>query len=924
MSVPGPPSPDPRLPTLVSTYRVQLNSTFTLRDALEIVPYLDDLGISHLYTSPMLMARPGSTHGYDVADPTRINPEIGTEEDLRALASALRQRGMGILLDIVPNHMGIGPSNPFWEDLLRHGQGSQFAPWFDVEWHATDADRGRIVLPVLGDTLDRVLERGEIGLATSESGHVRLTYFDASFPIDPATVPEELELAVRDPGAGAELVAAYTSGPVARARLAALIARQHYRLTFWREGNWRINYRRFFDINELAGVRAEDPAVFDATHALLLRWVEEGLVHGFRVDHVDGLRDPRGYLERLRAVSEVAARVAGLHEFPIVVEKIISPGEHLRREWPVQGTTGYEYLNDLEAVFIDADGARAIERDYRAMRRLPARDEGRTFQDFVRDGKERVLRGPLRADMRRLARRLASLGVTPAMAAADEAPDPAALRRAPRGAALHPIASGVARFVAACPVYRTYLDGRDELPHEDDRRVLEQTTARAQEGASEAEHAVVARTAELFLRPMRADDPDRDARLRFILEFQQTTGPATAKGVEDTALYAYVPLVSRNEVGGEPDRPLHDAVDRLHAANAERQRDWPLAMLATNTHDTKRSADVRARLDVLSELPDLWRRTVLRWRRLNRRHRVTIGGRLSPDTNTEYLLYQTLVGMWPAPVMGKRVDDPPPRAWIDEAAERVEQYMMKAVKEAKTFTSWTDPDPKYEEAVKQFVHAVLAAGDDTTFASDVSRFVARIAAAGAWNALARMAVHYTSPGTPDTYQGDEFWFRALVDPDNRRAVDFQARRNALAALPAALDADAAAELARDPAADRLKLHVVRRLLRVRRDHPELFRSGTYEPLVISGARAGHAFAFARRHGDAAAVVVVPRLVAGCFGKRGEPLQAAWSDMALELPADLAARSWTNAIDGRQMRLSTDLAPVLAPIPVAVLVSPAGG
>nr|MBA3891337.1 hypothetical protein [Gemmatimonadaceae bacterium] len=628
------------------------------------------------------------------------------------------------------------------------------------------------------------------------------------------------------------------------------------------------------------------------------------------------LRDPRGYLERLRAESEVAARVAGLSEFPIVVEKIISPGERLRREWPVDGTTGYEYLNDLEALFIHPEGARAVERDYRAMRRLTQRDDGQTFHDVVLDGKMRVLRGPLRADMRRLARQLVALGVTAAMDAADESPDPGALRRAPAGPTLHPVAAGIARFVAACPVYRTYIDGRDELPHADDRRVLEQTAARAQEGASEAEHAVIARLAELFLRPIRDDDADREARLRFILAFQQTTGPATAKGVEDTALYAYVPLVSRNEVGGEPDRPLHDAVERLHAANAERARDWPRALLATNTHDTKRSADVRARLDVLSEIPDHWRRVVLRWRRLNKRHRVAIAGRLAPDTNTEYLLYQTLVGMWPPPIVGHRMDDPPSREWLRKAAGRVEQYMTKAVKEAKVFTSWTDPDPKYEETVIRFVHAVLGDDADPTFLSDVSRFVARVSGAGAWNSLARIAVHFTSPGTPDTYQGDELWFRALVDPDNRRPVDFTQRAAMLGDLK--LDADKLAALARDPASDLLKLHVVRSILHMRRDNAELFRRGSYEPVAITGERARHAFAFVRRHGDAAVLVVVPRLAAGCFGKRGEPLAGAWAEMGLELPGDLRGRRWKHVITGEELTGDGGVQRILGVVPVGVL------
>ncbi len=388
---------------LTSTYRLQIHKDFPLSKVREIVPYLRDLGISHLYTSPLLAARPGSTHGYDVVDPSKVNPEIGTEDELRALAGEVHAAGMGIVLDIVPNHMGIGTDNPYWEDVLTHGQQSRYARWFDIDWDAHAKRRGKVVLPVLGDELAAVLEKGELGLDISESGGVRLKYYDNTWPLDPATVPSELQLVQLDPNAK-PAAEEWARGEEGKKRLRALLDKQHYKLSFWRCAPSDINYRRFFDINDLAAVRTEDPQVFAETHAKILEWVAGGVIDGLRVDHVDGLRDPLGYLERLRG--EVGRRTQGRSvTFPIFVEKILSPGEHLRREWPVEGTTGYETLNDIESIFIHNDGALSIERMYRRMRRVAGREL--TFEEVAREGKLKVLRGALRADMRRLARLLA-------------------------------------------------------------------------------------------------------------------------------------------------------------------------------------------------------------------------------------------------------------------------------------------------------------------------------------------------------------------------------------------------------------------------------------------------------------------------------------------------------------------------------------
>ena len=941
---------------LTSTYRLQVHKGFPLAKVREIVPYLEALGISHLYLSPLLTARPGSTHCYDVVDPTRVNPEVGTEEELRALATQVHAAGMGIVLDLVPNHMGIGPYNPYWQDVLTHGRQSRYAKWFDIDWDAHAKRRGKVVLPVLGDELAAVLEKGELGLDISESGGVRLKYHDNSFPLDPATVPPELQLVQLDPNAK-PAAEDWVRGEDGQTRLRALLGAQHYKLAFWRCAPSDINYRRFFDINELAAVRVEDPEVFAETHAKVLEWVGDGVIDGLRIDHVDGLRDPLGYLRRLRQeVEGHRSEVPGAGSlprtydlgprtdspFPIFVEKILSPGEHLRREWPVQGTTGYETLNDIESIFIDNDGAQAVEQMYRRMRRLKIGDREVTFADVARDGKLKVLRGPLRADVKRLARTLARGEGGGRRAEGNSNLQPATSHLEGRH-----LVAGIIQLITALPVYRTYIDGRQPLPCPEDRDVIERAVAIAQEHADEKEHAVVSQIAKVFLEPLDEVEGERSEvgeerraptshlaprtshRLEFILTFQQTTGPATAKGVEDTALYNYFPLASRNEVGGEPDRPLHNAVERFHAANAERRRDWPLALVATNTHDTKRSADLRARVDVLSETPREWERYLVRWRRLNKRLKVSVKGRLSPDTNTEYLLYQTLIGLWPAPRADRRADDLPDDAWFAGAAERLERYMLKAVKEAKTHTSWTDPDQEYEDSVKRFVHAILDPKADSPFLQNVARFVHTIAHAGLWNSLARVLVHYTVPGTPDTYQGDELWNFTLVDPDNRQPVNYE-HRLAYLAEPAlsekSTDGRAALvrDLARSPEDPRLKLLVVRQTLHARRSLPALFRDGDYMPLSGTGACADHVFAFARRQDGEAAITIVPRLTVPLL--RGEGQQATgevWGDTRLILPPDLATHAWRSALTGREVRAEGNalgLARLLVDLPIDLLVT----
>ena len=869
-------------PLLTATYRVQMNHAFRFPDALGIVPYLHSLGVSHLYVSPILAARRGSMHGYDVADPTRVNPELGTEDDLRALAAALHERGMGLVVDIVPNHMGTGPDNPFWEDVLAHGERSRYARWFDIDWRGAPGHR-KIVLPVLGDELDAVLTRGELRLDVGDSDK-RLLYGQQSFPLDPGTLTPEMQLALWDPEAITDPTAllASTEG---REGLRHLLEAQHYRLTFWRHAPTELNYRRFFDVNELVALRMEDPAVFAETHALVLRWVREGVVDGLRVDHVDGLADPLGYLQRLReAVGDAA--------FPIVVEKILSPGERLRADWPVQGTTGYEFLNDLEDVFLDGAGFDAIERCYRRMRRLPA---AIGFGEFAWRGKTAMLKGALQPDVQRLVSLLEPL------ASAEGHGDWPAAR----------LAEGLVQFMAALPVYRTYLDGRTAAACDDDRAVIEcAMTEATRRGQATAD--VVGFIGAVLREGAGRGTAGEGAWLAFVQRLQQTSGPATAKGVEDTALYQYVPLASRNEVGGAPDRPLGDAVGRLHAANAERAARWPASLICTNTHDTKRSADVRARLDVVSELPREWERHTRRWRRLNSRHRTVVNGRVVPEPNTEYLFYQTLVGLWPSPRSGRRADDLPDRAWRAAARERLERYMLKAVREAKVRTSWIDPDAAYEDGVRRFIGGVLEPNEDAPFLADVARLVARIAPAAALVSLARVLVHLTAPGTPDVYQGDEDWNFALVDPDNRSPVDYGRRAESLAREAGggrreapggdagrATRGASTAQAVAAPHAHLDKLGLTATLLRARRDNSELFTSGGYEPLLVDGARAGQLLAFGRAWGEVRAIVVAPRLLAQVAGTDGsEPV--AWGSTCVALPEGYRGRRWRSVLTGEEL------------------------
>ena len=944
------------MPEIRATYRLQLHAGFTLAAAREIVPYLSRLGISHLHCSPMLEARRGSTHGYDVVNPARLDPELGSEADLEALHGELVSHGMGIVLDIVPNHMATSSENPAWDDVMAHGPASGFSRWFDIDWRATERElRSRVLLPILGDRLSDVLQRGELALE-SRDGVPRVRYFEHDMPLDPSTLPPVLaaavagcrevlprehpacatlaeiaealrrlprrnsrraaalarrrelapgllrrlrELAASVPQVAAAIAAAaqaFGSGEKGERRLRRLLDAQVYRLAHWRRAAREINYRRFFDVNDLVALHMEDPEVFAQTHELVLEWRRRGWVDGFRIDHPDGLLDPLGYFRRLSA-----AAFAEEPAPPIFVEKILSHGETLRAGWPVAGTTGYDFLNQAEALFIDPAGFEAIERHYRRQIRQPLE-----FPAIARQGKRLVLETGLSAGVRRLADRL----LKPAGAAH---PLPAVPRQE--------LLRAIEETIVALPVYRTYIDGRSPIPGPEDRRLLENAIANARARGRSSGAALDLLEDVLLARGGEGRSPDAERfGLRFVERFQQISGPAAAKGVEDTAFYAYAPLLSRNEVGGGPEAPLGDASAGFHAANAERAARWPGGLLAVTTHDTKRTADVRSRLDVLSELPAEWAKRVRHWDRLNLPNKQTVRGRRVPDPVTVNHLLQAMLGIWPFGPQG--VGD------LEVLRERLEGYMLKAVREAKVRTTWTDPDESFEQALRSNVAALLAPDRSPRFLDDLERFAARIGPAGLWNALGRTVLHLASPGIPDLYQGDELWNFALVDPDNRRPVDFETRRRVLDEVERGSGADPEerarymAELVSHPEDGRIKLHVIRAALAARRAHPAALRSRTYLPLEAVGASAERIIAFGRGDGTERLVAAVPRFLASHVLAGGSPTDPAlWDGTSLPLPKDWPVR-WTCALSGRPIEAQPGrglpAADLFATLPIALL------
>lgn len=811
------------LPENAASYRLQLHEGFGFDDAGAVTDYLADLGITHLYLSPILQARHGSNHGYDVVDHDRLNQDLGGAEAYERLVQAWEPRA--IVVDIVPNHMAItDPANRWWWDVLKRGPESRYAPYFDIDWDPSEAKlRHSILMPILGDHYGRVLEAGEIRLETGPHGGV-VRYHEHVLPLAEGTAPDDLTVVNADVDALHEVLEA-----------------QHYRLARWTAAGRELNYRRFFAINDLAALRVDRPEVFDAVHGFLLSLIGEGAIHGLRVDHIDGLRYPGDYLERL----------AGLvPEVPIWVEKILEGDEQLPVSWPVAGTTGYDFLTRVGGLFVDPEGEKPLTDIYTTFTRVRTDPEV-----LARDAKMAMMKTELATDIERLTDLF--VGVCESLPRYRDFTRPE-LRHTLR------------ETLASMPVYRTYGDSRTATIAPGDSATIAAATADARARRSDLDPESFDLLADVLLLRIEGEQAEALA-----MRFQQTSGPVMAKGMEDTFFYAYNRFVAANEVGGDPLRSA-GSVDAFHEANAHTQQRWPDSLLATSTHDTKRSEDVRARLAVLSEIPEQWGTAVDRWAQMNERHRPPG----FEDHNMEYLLYQTLVGAWPL------------------SSERAVAYMNKAAKEAKEHTSWIAPDETYDAALASFVEAVV---DDPMFAAEMERFVAPLIEPGRIVSLAQTLLKITSPGVPDFYQGSEVWDQSLVDPDNRRPVDYAARRRLLdevttmSAHKTWARADSGAP----------KMFLIHRALKALARFPAPFDGDDgYRPLAADGAGADSVVAYMR---GGAVIVIVPRLVMSLGGR--------WDDTSIALPWG----RWTNVFTESVVEQRAVLRDTLDRFPVAMLV-----
>jgi (1->4)-alpha-D-glucan 1-alpha-D-glucosylmutase len=991
-----------------ATYRLQFNRHFTFRDARDLVPYLFALGISDCYASPILQARAGSSHGYDICDHSRLSPELGGEEGFADFAAALREHGMGLILDAVPNHMGIGdPSNVWWMDVLENGPGSRYASFFDIDWHPVNvALENKVLLPLLEDQYGRVLEEGRIRLAY-EAGAFSVWYYQHRLPVAPCTYPAILEHAhailagtlgeghehLRElrsvltalgylpprtdsspdkvaerqrekevikrrlaalTAAGAEVEAAIAAAvglfngtpgqPRSYDLLDGLLERQSYRLAFWRVAAEEINYRRFFDVNELVAIRMELPEVFEATHRVLFRLLAQGLATGLRIDHPDGLRDPAAYFRQLQEgyllarwdqgergscqtagggwpglrLCEAPGVPTGVsktpprpHEQPgssgaspsrplyVVAEKILSEGEALPPDWAVDGTTGYDFLTTVNGLFIDADQRDAFDHIYRSFTGASIR-----YDQLVNSAKKMTMLVLMASEINALAHQLDRI---------------AERNRRCRDFTLNSLTFALREVIACLPVYRTYLTDPSRVAFQD-RSVVEKAIAEAKRRNPRTAEAVFDFVGDAVLLRTVQDFPeaDRPGLVEWALKFQQLTGPVMAKSVEDTVFYTYNRLVSLNEVGGSPDS-FGLSVAAFHRRSAERLERWPHSQLTTSTHDTKRSEDVRARLNALSEMPEEWRAALARWERLNAPGKMMVEGQPAPDRNDEYLLYQTLLGAWP--------EGPLDRHALARFRGRIVDYMQKATKEAKVHTSWINPNEGYDRAVRRFVEHLLPDSGQSPFLGGLLALQRRVAYFGRFNSLSQVLLKLTSPGVPDLYQGCELWDYSLVDPDNRRPIDYRRRREILAELAQRIArergrARLANELVASAQDGKIKAYVIHQALNFRRDHEALFRQGDYLPLEATGPQCDHVCAFARCTGGEFVLVVVPRLVVRLAGGVEQPPlgPGVWVDTLLHLPPHLANRDYANVFTGEKLSPGDSLllGELLGRFPVALL------
>jgi (1->4)-alpha-D-glucan 1-alpha-D-glucosylmutase len=931
--------------TPIATYRLQLNRDFTFAQATAIVPYLSALGISHCYVSPCLKARAGSMHGYDIVDHNSLNPEIGSPEDFDHFVTALHEHGMGLILDIVPNHMGVmGNDNTWWLDVLENGQASVYASFFDIDWRPIKAElHSKVLIPVLHDHYGVVLEGGELKLAfRPERGEFDVWYRDHRFPVDPREYPRVLkhcpgtlaaelseqnpdvleleslitafshlparyetssdriaernrdkeihkrrlaELCARSPEISGCIVSAIDlingnpADPASFGQLHELIKAQTFRLANWRVASDDINYRRFFDSNDLAGIRMENEAVFEATHRLVFRLIADGKVDGLRIDHPDGLYNPREYFERLnRSIAGTAKNNTENGSHYVVIEKILSGTERLPSEWPVCGTTGYDFANLVNGLFVDPAAAVSLDRIYRNFI-----DDEIDLDDLTYRCRKLIIRVALASELNVLASQVARIALS---------------KRRTCDFTLNSLADALTEVVAGFPVYRTYVTPSDVS--DKDVRYISSAVASAKWRSPAADTSIFDFVGRVLLTSIaEGQDPAyRDAVTTFAMKFQQFTSPVMAKGLEDTAFYRYNRLVSLNDVGSELHR-FGTTTSEFHLANQACLRSWPQTMLATSTHDSKRSEDVRARINVLSEISARWRLRVREWRRFNRSHKSLVNGRPAPSPNDEYLLYQILLGAWPLDPLR---DTNERRSFC----ERIENYMLKAIREAKQNTSWINRNTEYETAVSSFVRTLLMPGAQNQFLNDFIPFQHRVARTGLWNSLAQTLLKLTCPGMPDTYQGNELWDLSLVDPDNRRPVDYAHRQRVFRDIREPRN-DLAKSLLETPEDGRIKLYLIWKTLGLRQQQPDLFQAGEYLPLAVGGTKANHVVAFARKSETSSALVVVPRLVAGLLNDNDVPPigPRIWEDTHILIPFCSCSGKYRNLFTGEALDLQKD-------------------
>lgn len=960
-----------------ATYRLQFRHDFTLTDAIAIIPYLHKLGISHIYASPLLEARAGSLHGYDIVNHNALNPDIGDEADFNAYIETLHGHGMGQILDFVPNHMGVGgDDNGWWLDVLENGQSSIYSSYFDIDWRPVNpALHNKVLLPFLGDHYGTVLERGDLTLTfDSKSGALGVRYFSHLFPIDPRTYAQvltfRLDALAQELGSTHEAFVAFTTliadckalprrtalssirrqqrrlaaseckrrlaelcrahpeieafvqenisqyhgevgDPNSFDRLHRLLEAQAYRLASWQVASDEINYRRFFDINELAAIRMENPEVFAATHLLIWQWIRDRKVDGLRIDHPDGLSDPFGYCCRLQELVRMSRDEDERREdtgFYLLLEKILASHESLPTDWPVAHTTGYDIAFLLNGLFIYAPAQRPLSQLYSQFI-----GHGFDFDELVYERKKLITRSALASELTVLANLLSSV------AQAD---------RRTRDFTYQSLRDAIGEVVACFPVYRTYITAK--RISDEDRRYVQWAISRAKKRSHFADGTIFDFISDILLLARISEYGPRSRRkvLQFTLRFQQYTPPVMAKGMEDTAFYIYNRLVSLNDVGFDP-RVFGISINTFHDANKKRLVDWPHAMVTSSTHDSKRGEDVRARINVLSEMHEEWGQRLGRWSRLNRQKKQLVDDQRAPARNDEYLLYQTLIGAWPVGALDG--------ASLDAFRERIEAYMLKAIKEAKVHTSWTNPNQEYEAAMKHFVRQLFEDPERNLFLADFLPFQKRIARFGLLNSLSQTLLKLTIPGIPDIYQGNELWAFNLVDPDNRQPVDFEYRRAVLQELievsegagenlPAVIR-----ELMADPEDGRAKLYITWKISCLRRKHPTVFADGTYETLETIGPKAEHLCAFARCLAHNVIIVIATRWFARLHME--EPMlplgSRTWEDTWIGSPEPDRARAmlYRNVFTNEQVDIVQhgnrgffSTAQLLTSFPVAVLVN----